>query len=207
MIENETNNINTNIAIIAGKVEGEYKFYHEILSEKFMTIDVHVKRNSEITDTLPVVISEKLLDEKVLNSGFLKFTGQIRSYNRKDRSVETYLFVKDVEVVEPETYINTVELKGVLCKKGQYKVTHSNRKISNFILVIKRNFNKFDYLPIIAWGKDAKYILNQEISTKLSVNGRFQSRKYIKKDNDDNTIEKITYEISSSQIIAINPGE
>lgn len=206
MIENETNK-NFNTAVIAGKMSGVYELYHTTLNEKFMMTNVYVKRNSEITDIIPVVISEKFLDKDILNADFLKLTGQIRSFNKGDRSVETYLFVKDIELTEPETYINIIELKGILCKKGQFKVTNSGRKVSNFILVIKRGFNKFDYLPIIAWGKNSKYVLNQEISTNLHITGRYQSRKYIKRDMDNNCVEKMTYEISSSQIIALKSEE
>lgn len=195
--------LNNNYAKISGKVVKEYKTYHSTLGEEFFITEVEVVRKSGGVDTLPVVVSEKLLDDTVKNSKFVCYEGQIRTYNKNDGSVETYLFAKDIHIVEEGTYMNEVKLKGFLCKKGRYRTTYTERKVIDFILAVNRLFNKSDYLPILAWGKDAKYISNKEISEEFEITGRFQSRKYFKKDANGNKVEKFAYEISSSQIIAV----
>ena len=65
-----------------------------------------------------------------------------------------------------------------------------------------RLFRKSDYLPVLAWNKDVNYINNINISSEVSIVGRFQSRAYYKKDCDGNLIEKTAYEISSSKILS-----
>lgn len=196
--------INNNTAKITGKISGEYKFYHNILGEDFLSVDLEVKRKSGEVDLLPVVVSEKLLTSQVKEAAYVSFEGQIRTFNKADGSVETYLFAKDAEVSEEGTFVNEVKIKGHLCKKGKYRTTYTGRKVIDFILAVNRPFNKSDYLAILAWGKDAKYVQDKDISTEFEITGRFQSRKYLKKTEDGSKEERLAYEISSSQIIAIN---
>lgn len=196
--------MNNNIAKISGKIIGDYEVYHSTLGEEFLIANIEVIRKSGEADMLPVVISEKLLDDEVRKSKFVYFEGQIRTFNKDNGSVETYLFAKDIRIAEEGTYINEVKLRGFLCKKGRYRTTYTERKVIDFILAVNRMFNKSDYLPVIAWGKDAKYVSGKDISEEFEIIGRFQSRKYSKKDNDGKRIEKLAYEISSSQVIAVN---
>lgn len=196
--------LNNNVARLAGKVSGNYEKYHNTLGEEFLITNVEISRKSGGVDILPVVISEKLLDESIKSATFVEFEGQVRTFNKDNGSVETYLFAKDVHLAEEGTYINEIKLRGFLCKKGQYRKTFTDRKVVDFILAVNRLFNKSDYLPVIAWGKDAKYISNQEIATEFEIEGRFQSRKYTKRSQDGERIERTAYEISSSKVKAIN---
>lgn len=196
--------MNNNIAKLSGKISSDYRKYHSTLGEEFLIVDVDVERKSGEIDTLPVVVSEKLLDAEIKSAAYVSFEGQIRTFNKTDGSVETYLFAKDAEVSEEGTFVNEVKLKGYLCKKGKHRTTYSGRKVIDFILAVNRPFNKSDYLAILAWGKDSKYVFGKDISTKFEITGRFQSRKYFKKDADGNKQERLAYEISSSQVISIS---
>lgn len=196
--------MNNNIAKISGKIASDYEVYHSTLGEEFLIVNVEVARKSGEADVLPVVISEKLLDDETRNSEFVHFEGQIRTFNKNNGSVETYLFAKDIHIAEEGTYVNEVKLRGFLCKKGRYRTTYTERKVIDFILAVNRMFNKSDYLPVIAWGKDAKYVFGKDIAEEFEITGRFQSRRYSKKDANGERIEKTAYEISSSQVIAIN---
>ena len=195
--------LNNNVAKISGKIASKYRPYHSTLGEQFLMVDVEVRRKSGGVDTLPVVVSEKLLDDNIRSAAYVSFVGQIRTYNKTDGSVETYLFARDAEVSDENTSVNEVKLRGFLCKKGRYRTTYTERKVIDFILAVNRAYNKSDYLPVLAWGKDAKYVNSKDISTEFEITGRFQSRKYAKKDKDGNKIEKMAYEISSSQILAV----
>lgn len=196
--------MNNNTARLAGKISDEYKIYHSTLGEEYLIVDVDVQRKSGEVDILPVVISEKLLDDNIRAATYVSFVGQIRTYNKADGSVETYLFAKDAEVSEEGTFVNEVKLKGFLCKKGKHRETFSGRKVIDFILAVNRPYNKSDYLAILAWGKDSKYVFGKDISTEFEITGRFQSRKYFRKDADGNRQERLAYEISSSQVIAVS---
>lgn len=192
----ETNNI----ANIKGSKIHDLVEYHTILDEKFYKGKIHVSRNSNVVDKIPVVISEKLLEKEILNADFISLTGQVRSYNNNSGNVEIYVFVKEIETLEKEESLNEIILTGFICKKGNIRTTKTARKITDFILAVNRLFKKSDYLPILAWGKDAIYIDNREISTKLSIVGRFQSRAYNKTMENGDIVEREVYEISSSRI-------
>lgn len=196
--------MNNNVAKIAGKITDEYREYHSTLGEDFLSTKVEVVRKSGGVDVLPVVVSEKLLTNEIKSSDFVSFEGQIRTFNKPNGSVETYLFARDCELAEEGTYVNDVKLRGFLCKKGKFRTTFTERKVIDFILAVNRQFNKSDYLPVLAWGKDARYVSGKEVSEEFEISGRFQSRNYTKKDNEGNKTEGVAYEVSSSQVIALN---
>lgn len=192
-----------NTARLSGKIVSEYDFYHETLGEKFYKVNIAVKRMSGEEDILPVIVSEKLLTEENMSATNVLFTGQIRTFNTENSNVEMYLFAKNLELVDENTFINEVKLNGFLCKKNQIKTTHSKRMILTFILAINTRFKKSYYINVLAWGLNSIYIHNQKISTNLEVEGRFQSRKFYKKDENGKRVQHTTYEISSSMINVI----
>jgi single-stranded DNA-binding protein len=57
-------------------------------------------------------------------------------------------------------------------------------------------YNKSDYIPCIAWGRNAGYASNLSVGTKISITGRIQSREYRKRDAEGNVTVKIAYEVS-----------
>jgi single-stranded DNA-binding protein len=74
-------------------------------------------------------------------------------------------------------------------------VTQSGRRVCSFILAVNRNYGKTDYLPCVAWGRIATYILKIGIGSSIGITGRFQSREYTK----ENVPEvKTAYEVSIS---------
>ena len=104
--------LNSNNAILSGKIVSEYKYYHSTLGEDFFIVNVEAKRKSGEVDILPVVVSEKLLENGIKEAEFIKFSGQIRTYNKDDGRVEIYLFARDTEVSDENTFVNQVNLKG-----------------------------------------------------------------------------------------------
>lgn len=201
-------NYNTNIAFISGKSTINDKGYsfeyaYETLGEKFYKMIISVKRKNDTEDLLPVIISEKLLEDtlSITESKYYRVSGQIRTYNKPNGSVEIFLFARDIELLEEETYENNITLMGFICKKGKYRVTQTDRKVIDFILAVNRQYGRADYLPVLAWGKDAKYVSTIDKNTMFKITGRFQSRTYIKKNSEGLQEERIAYEISSNQVI------
>lgn len=194
-------NYNNNYARITGKVVSEFEKYHTVLNELFYRVYIQVNRRSDQHDLIPVVVSEKIVQaEKLMDSEFIAFTGQIRTHNNENSRVETFLFARDAELADEDTYFNEVELTGFLCKKGRYKETKTDRRLLNFTLAVNRVFGKSDYLTILAWGKDAKYVNSLDVSTKMKIVGRFQSRVYPKIHEDGTKEERVAYEISAKQL-------
>ena len=144
--------------------------------------------------------------------------GQFRSYNsyenEKNRLILT-VFAKDVvEVEEPEEQeenemvkkdmvTNEVILVGYICKKPIYRQTPFGREIADILLAVNRAYNKSDYIPCIAWGRNARFCQNLEVGTQVKVVGRVQSRTYEKKHEDGTVETRVAYEVSVGSLEVI----
>jgi primosomal replication protein N len=164
---------------------------------------VEVERLSNETDVLPVTISERLIDDFKLGDK-LGIVGQFRSYNKLDgdkSKLMLTIFVK--ELVDPESIneINQVCLVGYICKEPIYRTTPFGREICDVLLAVNRAYNKSDYLPCIAWGRNARFVRDLGVGEKLEVQGRIQSRKYQKKVDENSTETRVAYEISLSSVV------
>ena len=208
----DTNYLENNYLTLVGKVTGEKKFSHEIYGERFFTFNLSIPRLSGNADIIPVTTSERLINDEMLTEGNkLLIKGQFRSYNsyenEKNKLVLT-VFAKDVqEVEEDETYeeseivkkemtTNEVVLIGYVCKKPIYRQTPFGREIADLLLAVNRAYNKSDYIPTIAWGRNARFCQNLEVGTQVKIVGRVQSRMYEKKYEDGTVEQKVAYEVS-----------
>lgn len=198
---------NNNILLI-GKIVSECVFSHEIYGEDFYTIYLDVSRLSEVFDTLPITISERLIDKSKLKIGeTIEVIGQIRSYNsileNKNHLILT-VFAKEINydlISSQNKNPNQLTLNGFICKPPIYRKTPFGREICDILLAVNRSYNKSDYIPCIIWGRNAKFVGNLEVSNNIKVSGRMQSRKYNKKildnnlnNNLDNSKTKYLYE-------------
>ncbi len=215
-----TNYDDNNHLTLVGKVTSEKRFSHEIYGEKFYIFDLSVPRLSGNADIIPVTISERLLtiNDVTLNSN-LKIDGQFRSYNSYD-SVKNKLiltvFAKDIEFIEEQDedvevrkdqVSNEVILDGFICKKPIYRKTPFGREISDILLAVNRAYNKSDYIPCIAWGRNARFCENVPVGTEVRIIGRVQSREYEKKYEDGTVEKKVAYEVSVSSLEIANQEE
>ena len=94
-----------------------------------------------------------------------------------------------------------IEIVGYVCKDPIYRTTPFNREICDVLVAVNRSYNKSDYLPCIAWGRNARYIKDAKVGTKIEIVGRIQSRDYQKKLDGGEIISKTAYEISINRII------
>lgn len=197
-----TNYENNNIAHIRGKVASEPTFSHEILGEGFYDLKMDVPRLSEQYDTIPVTISERLLGTTSIGDE-LSIDGQFRSYNKleegKSKLILT-LFAKELVDDTPDTNSNTINLTGYICKAPIYRTTPFGREICDCLIAVNRAYNKSDYIPCIAWGRNARFVKDLEIGSKVNIIGRIQSREYQKKYSENEIETKTAYEVSISSI-------
>ncbi len=199
--------IKNNQVTIIGKVNSGFDFSHEVYGEGFYSFYVEVPRLSETVDILPVTISERLLNGSTLTEGTLvEIQGQFRSYNRhdgeKNRLVLT-IFARELFVLTDGIIYknpNQILLSGFICKKPNYRTTPFGREIADILLAVNRPYSKSDYIPCIAWGRNARYAQTLEVGESLKVWGRIQSRQYEKKLEDGTSIIRMAYEISVSKM-------
>jgi single-stranded DNA-binding protein len=57
-------------------------------------------------------------------------------------------------------------------------------------------YNKSDYIPCIAWGRNANFADRLWVGTKIYIEGRLQSREYKKKLEDNNVEMRKAFEVS-----------
>ncbi len=213
----ETNFLENNSLTLVGKITDEKKFSHEIYGEKFYVFDLSVPRLSGNADIIPITISERLFKEDELVVGKkVKVIGQFRSYNsyenERNRLVLT-VFAKDIEFLEDqETEIvaskdfvsNEVLLVGYICKTPIYRQTPFGREISDILLAVNRAYNKSDYIPCIAWGRNARFCSKMAVGTEVRITGRVQSRMYEKKHEDGTVEPRVAYEVSVANLELVN---
>ena len=203
-----SNNEINNKVQIAGEVVSEPKFSHEIYGENFYEFDVKVNRLSNTFDTIPVTVSDRLLNGKELSVGkFIEGIGQYRSYNKLDGEKSRLLltiFLREFEVKETIEQTNSIQIVGYVCKEPIYRTTPFNREICDVLLAVNRNYGKSDYIPCIAWGRNARFVKNFKVGDKVRVEGRIQSREYQKKVENEETLTKTAYEVSLSKISLVN---
>ena len=89
---------------------------------------------------------------------------------------------------------------GYVCKKPIYRQTPFGREIADVLLAVNRAYNKSDYIPCIAWGRNARFCQNMEVGTEVKIIGRVQSRTYEKKHEDGTAETRVAYEVSISSM-------
>lgn len=211
-----TNYSENNHLILVGKVVSEKKYSHEIYGEKFYVFNMEVIRLSSTTDIIPITVSERLLTDIDLSIGKkLSVEGQFRSYNNyeneKNRLILT-VFAKEITEVEDDEeekneITNEVVLIGYVCKKPIYRQTPFGREIADVLLAVNRAYNKSDYIPSIAWGRNARFCQNIEVGTEVKITGRIQSRTYEKKFEDGTSETRVAYEVSIASMEIVNKEE
>ena len=75
------------------------------------------------------------------------------------------------------------------------------------MLAVNRAYNKSDYIPCIAWGRNARFCQNIDVGTEIKITGRIQSRTYEKKFEDGTSETRVAYEISIASMEVIEENE
>jgi single-stranded DNA-binding protein len=188
---------------LRGIIDSEPRFSHEVMGEGFYEINIKVKRLSEQYDILPVTVSERLLADARAETGKeIGVTGQFRSYNKTDYEKSRLMltvFVREIDKEDERLNPNIITLTGYLCKRPIYRTTPFNREIADMLLAVNRAYNKSDYIPCIAWGRNARFVKNMSVGEKVTVSGRIQSREY-QKNVDGVIVVKTAYEVSVNKI-------
>lgn len=198
-------NLSSNKVFLMGTVIADPEYSHELYGEGFYEFKLSVPRLSENRDIIPVTVSERIMSEVDLRAGAtVALNGQFRSYNKLDgerSKLMLTVFVRDfVPITGEEQNPNVTELSGYICKPPIYRTTPFNREICDILLAVNRAYNKSDYIPCIAWGRNARFVRSVDVGQKLNICGRIQSREYNKRLEDDSVVVRTAYELSVSKI-------
>ena len=201
-----------NHVTIAGQVVSDFRYSHEVYGENFYVVDIEVCRLSGSSDTIPVMVSERLIDVgRNLQGLYLMAQGQFRSYNRHEENhnrLVLSVFAREVQISEtalPEWETehqnpNAIFLDGYVCKAPVYRKTPLGREIADVLLAVNRPYGKSDYIPCICWGRNARYAQQFEVGAHVQIWGRIQSREYQKRIGEDEYEKRVAYEVSVSKL-------
>lgn len=193
--------LENNQVTLVGEIKTEFEFSHEVHGEKFYRFELSAERFSGTKDVIPVVVSERLIDVTQDYTGeMMEIQGQFRSFNKHEGEhsrLLLFVFAREVKIMEEDSLpVNQILLDGFTCKQPVYRTTPNGREIADVLLAVNRSYGISDYIPCICWGRDAKYMGGCETGTHIILQGRIQSREYMKKIGDK--VEKRTaYEVSA----------
>lgn len=200
-----------NKVTLSGEIVSNFEFSHEVYGEGFYTVTLASERLSGEKDIIPIMASERLVDVKADWTGrFVRVSGQFRSYNKHEgerNHLILSVFAREFEEVEFEheepgsgNDENRVSLDGYICRVPIYRKTPLGREITDILLAVNRPYGKSDYVPMICWGRNARFASGLKVGTRLQIDGRIQSREYEKKISETESETRVAYEVSVSKL-------
>lgn len=168
---------------LIGTVSPYGTIHYENGTNEFLLI---INRSSGNTDEIIVCTKEDV------PQGDVHIVGDVRSQRREN--LEVYVVAESMEPVRGQAHMNRCELSGEICSRVNYRVTPKGRVVSNVTMAATKD-DRYCFVPIIFWGKNAAQSIEYRKHDFLTVEGRLQSRDYIK-----NGIKKTTYEVSVSKV-------
>ena len=203
MINND-NNMNNQVSI-SGEISSDFSFSHETFGERFYVVNIDVRRKSGAPDSIPVTVSDRLVDVSVNRIGqFASVVGNFRSHNKNDgekNHLMLSVFAREFSLIEEgNSDENSIHLDGYVCKPPTYRKTPFGREISDLLVAVNRAYGKSDYIPCIAWGRNARFTSLFEVGKRIQIWGRVQSREYEKRISETETETRIAYEVSIKKL-------
>lgn len=197
---------------LVGKIISELAHSHEMYGEAFLSFNLEVKRLSDSKDVLSITVSERLITGIDLSPGSdVVVEGQLRSYNKYQEGGNRLIltvFARNIEYsTEPCKNPNQIYLDGYICKQPVYRTTPFGREIADMLIAVNRAYNKSDYIPTIAWGRNSRFSQTLNVGDNIRVWGRLQSREYQKKITEEEVINKVAYEVSISKMEKVSKDE
>ena len=195
-------NTENNYTRLVGAMAGRPVLSHSARGEDFYCFPLEVVRLSGASDSINIIVrAEQLAALEAAEHEKLCVVGQLRTFNNR-RGVGAKLvitvFTKELFFCD-EPDCNEVYLRGTLCKPPNLRTTPMGRDICDLMLAVNRHYGRSDYLPCICWGPRARSAAQWGVGTMLRLEGRIQSRRYIKV-SEDGAEERTAFEVSAAEV-------
>ena len=195
-------NISRNTARLCGVIAAAPAFSHSGRGECFYTFPLEVARLSGATDKINIIVRDELMESiQLCEAEKICVVGELRSFNNKSgegAKLVITVFAKELYLCDDDD-LHEVRLIGTLCKKPNLRMTPMGRDICDLMLAVNRRYGRSDYLPCITWGLKAREAAEWDTGTMVTLEGRIQSRNYIKIVGGD-PVEKTAFEVSVTDI-------
>ena len=190
---------------LRGALAAAPQFSHMSRGERFFVFPVETRRLSGAADRINVIARQSLLESAVLpdESGGIYVRGELRSFNNRSGQgprLVISVFVREL-IPGGAAPFNQIQLSGILCKTPTLRRTPLGREICDLILAVNRRYGRADYLPCIAWGAIAQQTAILPVGSRLTVEGRVQSRGYTK------TVDGVGQERTAYEVSIMRPAE
>lgn len=204
-----------NKVAIAGKLVSKATAIMPIYGvEGLYAADVNVVRTSGVIDTLQCIFDIVAVDigtkdnlkiHRLRKGEEVIVYGAVQSY--RDEKGHTPLFMwAEYITLGHAVEQNHVKLEGIVSREPVHRKTPLGREITDLMLKVQcrvatnesqyeLNKNRYSYIPCIAWGRNAKWAEKLQKGDKVSLEGRLQSRDYVKQGE-----VKTTHEVSVQTI-------
>lgn len=205
---------NFNKVVICGQIEDELEFSHEVMWETFYKTRVKVKRTSCREDFIPIIVSRLLIEQHMqdFKGKWVEIAGQFRSRNELGKDgrnhLSVFLFATAINIYEDKYEMSESERTNLIYLNGYICTPPSNTKISDerekteFLIATGRAYGKSDYIPCVVWGRKAQWAKHLEVSNRVELYGRIQSREFYRNypKGSDKYEKAIVYEVSVQRI-------
>ena len=193
-----------NKVVLIGKIARGFSFSHSVKNgEQFFETVIDVERPSGVVDSIPVVISEETMEKADSGiGGNVYVSGQFHSLKKEGKTIY-FVLAQEISFLGTDLpKFNGISCTGEIANTPTFRITPKGREASDFTLMLRRRYNRTDYLPCVAWGKDALLASEIQKGATVSIMGHIQSRQY-QKDGEIQT----TYEISITHMEEITVDE
>lgn len=157
---------------------------------------IEVERNSGTIDKVPFVTKQKVS----IHADWVHIRGELRTKNERGKDGKNhkkqYVFADRVILNEERENRNEVTIHGTLVHKDVLRETPKGKVIMDIVVALNNGIGLGSQYPsCIVWGLVAKKMIGVPIGTALLIQGRFQSREYMK-ETEQGIQVRMAYEIS-----------
>lgn len=211
---------NQNSAFITGIIASPYYLVNCTMEDgPCYKVFVDIQRISGITDTIPVIVPETCLEDIDDRTGCpVSVKGTFQSMNRYADGrkhldlfvyADTFTFTERGDDKEegqdsgpngPSGDWNIIHLEGYITKEPVLRTTSQGKKITDVMIAVNSPDPKHpNYIPCVAWGRNAYLADRMQVGDCIRLKGRVQSREYKKilhGEDGDTVQQRVAYEIS-----------
>ncbi|MDO4564558.1 MAG: single-stranded DNA-binding protein [Clostridia bacterium] len=183
---------------LSGNIVDEPSWRYSCYGRAYYSFSLQVKRLSSNVDILPVHMNQELRQPFIRPDSAAFVEGEIRTCNREvegKKRLIIYVHARRLYAKEIESR-NEVYLRGRLCKAPVKRFTPFGKEIADALIAVMRANGKFDYIPLILWGKNARRIIAVPVGSIIEIDGRMQSREYVKQYENGAAEKRIALEVS-----------
>lgn len=198
-----------NKVIVVGTITEKYEYDHKVFGECFYRTAISLTRKSGKADVIPVMISERLIDvTEDMRGCRVALFGEYRSFNQREcerTKLILFIFCQEIRPAEDceQEDENNVYLNGFVCKEPTYRKTPLGRDITDILVAVNRPYGKTDYIPCVAWGRNARWSGGLSVGKRVQILGRIQSREYKKALSETSIETRVAYEVSTNSISSV----